>query len=247
MKKLKVSVIYGSVRSSRQGIKAARFILDKFGFKGDTFQSEHTFEILKRAEEFIGNGCSGLQEFEFGEVFIENIIPPTDLMIFGAGADAVQLAGIAKQLGWRVSVIDHRPAFANEERFPNADKIIISRPGNLKETLLFDESPVAVVMTHNYEHDKQILRFLLRSNPAYIGALGPKQRTKNILRELKESGENFSEDDLQKLHGPAGLDIGAETPEGIALSIVAEIRTVLAGREGGFLRNRKGSIYGRDG
>lgn len=165
------------------------------------------------------------------------------MLIFGAGADAIPLAEFAKNLGWYVSVVDHRPAFATKERFPLVDEIKISRPENLK--LPCEDNLVAVMMTHNYEHDKQILRLLLKSDAHYVGVLGPKKRTENILLEIRQTGEAFSEKDWQKLYAPVGLDIGADTPETIALSIIAEIQSVLARRGGGFLRNRQGSIYNR--
>ena len=183
---------------------------------------------------------------EDGEFFLEFVAPPVSLIIFGAGFDAVPLFETAKMLGWRVTMVDLRAAFANKERFPRADEIIITRPENLAEKISIDENTLAVVMTHNYEYDKNILRFLLNSNVRYIGALGPKRRTENILAEGREAGDNFSPQQLDRLYAPIGLDIGADTPESIALSIIAEIKSVLANREGGFLRERKGSIYNRN-
>lgn len=182
---------------------------------------------------------------DYGEFFLEYIAPPVSMIIFGAGFDALPLAELSKNLGWRLTLVDHRPAFADEKRFPQADKIIVSRPENAREYLTIDENTVAVVMTHNYEHDKKILGFLLNSKARYVGALGPKRRTENILRELQDAGENVSIEQLKNLYAPIGLDIGADTPESIALSIAAEIKSVLANRAGGFLRRREGSIYNR--
>jgi xanthine/CO dehydrogenase XdhC/CoxF family maturation factor len=183
---------------------------------------------------------------EYGEFFLEFIAPPISLIIFGAGFDAIPLSETAKTLGWRVTIVDHRAAFANKKRFLRADEIIITRPENLAEKISIDETTVAVAMTHNYEHDKKILRFLLNTDARYIGALGPKRRMENILAEVREAGEKLSPAQLDKLYAPIGLDIGADTPESIALSIVAEIKSVLANRAGGFLRERKGSIYNRN-
>lgn len=179
------------------------------------------------------------------EFFIEVIDPPTSLLMFGAGHDAPPLAHIAKQLGWRVTVIDHRPAFATAERFPEADAIIVSRVEELSEDVFADEASVAVVMSHNYDSDRTALHRLLNSKCRYIGALGPKKRAENLLSELRQSGVTFDDSRLAVLHSPVGLDIGATTPETIALSIIAEIQTALAGRKGGFLRDRVGSIYDR--
>jgi xanthine dehydrogenase accessory factor len=179
------------------------------------------------------------------EFFIEIVKPPLNLIVFGAGADAVPLVELGKNLGWRVAVVDHRAAFANMERFPAADEILLSRTENAGDNLAIDEDSVAVVMTHNYERDREILKFLSKSAARYVGVLGPKRRTESLLQELTDAGEVFAENELSKLYAPVGLDIGADTPETIALSIVAEINSVLAGRAAGFLRNRNGSIYGR--
>ena len=172
------------------------------------------------------------------EFFHEVINPPTAIQIFGAGHDAIPLVRLAANLGWKISVIDHRPAYADAARFPEADEVIVSRPETIAEDVFTDVNSVAVVMNHNFETDLAILRRLLGSTCRYIGVLGPKERTRKLLDEL-----GVGETDLPNLHGPVGLDIGATTPEGIALSIVAEIQAVISRREGGFLKDRQGSIY----
>lgn len=175
------------------------------------------------------------------ELFFENINPPLKLLLFGTGYDALPLINFAKEIGWNIMAIDHRAAFANAERLPEADEIIVSSSEDLSDEIFEDATCVAVIMTHNYERDRNILRRLLHSKCLYIGALGPKNRTEKLLEEI---GENHSAEQLQKLYAPVGLDLGAETPEEIALAIIAEIRAVLSGRNGGYLRDRKGSIYG---
>ena len=176
-----------------------------------------------------------------GEIFYETITPPLNLLLFGVGYDALPLIKFAKELGWRVTAIDHRAAFANRERMPEADEIIVSPSEDLSDEIFADENSVAVIMTHNYERDRNILRRLINSKCLYVGALGPKKRTENLLEEI---GETFSVEQLGRLYAPVGLDIGADTPEEIALAIIAEIRAVLSGRKSGFLRERRGSIYG---
>lgn len=180
---------------------------------------------------------------EMAEFFIESINPPIRLLLFGAGYDAIPLAAFAGDLGWRVTLIDHRAAWANAERFPRTDEIIIARAENLDENLFQDETSVAVLMTHNYEADREILSRLLDSSCQYIGALGPKKRTENLIVELCQTGKTFDEAKLNRLYAPVGLDIGAETPEEIALAIIAEIRSVLSKRSAGFLRERSGGIH----
>ena len=227
-----------------------RFFLDapgNYDFINLPETLENSAELKNSAREFLARDVSAeTRELKIGEniyeIFYENINPPLNLIIFGAGYDALPLVDFAKEIGWRVTAIDHRAAFANEERLPKADEIIVSSSEDLSEDLFADENSAAVVMTHNYERDRDILRRLLRSKCVYVGALGPKPRTERLLDEI---GENFSAEELSKLYAPVGLDIGADTPEAIALSIAAEIQSVLAGRKGGFLREKKGSIYGR--
>jgi xanthine dehydrogenase accessory factor len=218
----------------------ARLFFDENGvafsnFRGETMEEVNT--IVRRA---FADRLTTLHTFDFGEVFIEIIKPPTGLLLFGAGFDALPVIRFAKELGWRVTTIDHRAAYNNAERIVAADEIIVSSSEDLKESLFNDENSVAVIMTHNYERDRNILRRLMVSKCLYVGALGPKKRTEKLLEEI---GETFTDEQLRRLHAPVGLDIGADTPEEIALAIVAEIRTVLSRRDGGFLRERKGSIY----
>jgi len=211
---------------------------DQDGYIGEQVKDDY-LETLESEISRIGT----LGNFE---LFYECISPPIKINIFGAGADAVPLAKLAKELGWHTTVIDHRTALANNERFDNPDEIVISRPEEVGEKVSLADDSVAVVMTHNYDHDKTILESLFEADLKYIGLLGPKVRTKNILRELGEKGIEITDENLEILHAPVGLDTGAHLPETIALSILTEIQTVLANRQGGFLKNRKKSIYGRD-
>ncbi|HYP50102.1 MAG TPA: XdhC/CoxI family protein [Pyrinomonadaceae bacterium] len=199
--------------------------------------------------DVLGNGRARCQKFlipgsGWVEFFIERIDPPVALVVFGAGADAVPLARFAKELGWAVTVVDHRLAYATPERFPDA-QVWIARAEDLSLNEIYDRNAVAVVMTHNFERDKHALRRALQGRFRYIGVLGPKRRTDSLLQELANEGETFSDEQLKRLFAPVGLDIGADTPEAIALSIIAEINAVLANRAGGFLRNRMSSIYER--
>lgn len=231
------------IKSTRPELKiGSRLFFKKTGVGLNNFSEEITKQILSSVRRAFAEQKSILEFFDVGEVFIEFIKPPLSLLLFGAGFDAIPLADFAKSLGWSVTIIDHRAGWANAERFPDADEIIVSRAFDLDEKLFQDENSVAVVMTHNYDRDREILPRLLNSNFRYVGALGPKKRAERILDEIDEK---FTEEQLNKLHAPIGLDIGADTPEEIALAIIAEIRSVLANRNGGFLRERQGSIYGR--
>ena len=196
------------------------------------------------------------------EVFIEVIQPPVPLMIFGAGHDVVPLVRLAQELGWYVTVIDSRQADGTRERFQTADEVILTRTESIRDRvseavatlessvrlpsadrIQLDNRTVAVVMTHNYLHDIEILKILLPSPVRYLGILGPKSRTEKLLQDLQEQGITPTENQLQRFYSPVGLNIGADTPEEIALSIVAEIQAVLTNHSGGSLRNKLGPIH----
>ena len=167
---------------------------------------------------------------------------PLAVKLFGAGADAIPFVRIGTELGWQITVHDHRHAFLTTERFPTAQMLVHQTACDVLSDLETDDRTAIVIMTHNYARDRYILPPALNSDAFYIGALGPKRRTEQLLEEI---GGSFSPEQLARLYAPAGLDIGADTPEGIALSIIGEIQTVLANRNGGHLRNRHGSIYDR--
>ncbi len=177
------------------------------------------------------------------EVFFESVSPSLPLVIFGAGPDAFPLVDAAKLLGWQVTVVDHRPAYASKDNVPNADAIVLSEPEQFADHLKLSERHVAVIMTHNFDKDRKLLRMLLGSPVRYVGLLGPNSKLQTLLQNLKQEGFKPSEAQMNKLHAPIGLDIGAETPEEIALSIVSEIKAVLEERAGGFLKNRPGPIH----
>lgn len=178
-------------------------------------------------------------------VLIEAIAPSPSLTIFGAADDAIPVVQLAKLLGWHVTVIDARPAYATPERFPTADAVLCLRPEALLASprVMLPPESLILIMTHNYTHDRALLRVLLPRESSYLGILGPKARTLGLLDDLASEGITFTEEALARLHGPAGLDVGSETPEEIAVSIVGEMQAVLAQREGGALRDRNGPIH----
>jgi xanthine dehydrogenase accessory factor len=176
-------------------------------------------------------------------VFIENIQPPVPLVIFGAGHDAVPLVRFAKEMGWHVTVVDPRPGHAISKRFPLADTLIVCRPEEVYERIKVDRCTVAVLMTHNMLHDAELLKALLPLPLRYLGLLGSKRRAQRLLHEAGEKEVAWNERLFEKVSCPIGLDIGADTPEQIALAVVAEIQAVLAGRSGGMLRDREGPLH----
>ena len=180
------------------------------------------------------------------DVLVEVITPTLPLVIFGAGDDAIPLAQVADVLGWNVTVVDSRPGLAQAARFPTADCIVVGQPEQVWDRVPLGAGSVAVVMTHNYSHDLSILSHLLASPVRYLGILGTRKRTAAMLRVLAAQGSGSEDGIAARVHGPVGMDIGAETPAEIALAIAAEIQTVCAGRSGGFLNTRPGPIHERN-
>jgi xanthine/CO dehydrogenase XdhC/CoxF family maturation factor len=175
-------------------------------------------------------------------IFAERFLPQRNLVILGAGHDAIPVARLAYEMGLRVSVVDGRPAYATRERFPTADEVVPARPENREHLRLFDSRTAAVIMTHNYLTDQEWLKQLLPLRLPYLGLMGPRKRAEKMLLELRLRGLEMGERLLQPLHNPIGLDIGAETPEQIALAILAEVQAAATGHEGGKLRQKKGTI-----
>lgn len=194
-----------------------------------------------------GPTATGTLELADGTVHIyaEAIEPPPRLIVFGAGFDAIPLARLADQMGFRVTVVDPRESYLTTDRFPTADALVALHAEDVDKTLTLDERTHAVVMTHNYVHDLEILKRVLPSDVSYVGQMGPRDRTDELIADLEESIGLLSDEVLGKLHGPIGLDVGAETPEEIAMSIVSEILAVHRGREAGFLRERHAPIHKR--
>jgi xanthine/CO dehydrogenase XdhC/CoxF family maturation factor len=177
--------------------------------------------------------------------FIEYLQPPVSLVVVGAGNDAVPMMQFADTLGWDVRVVDGRNTHARPERFTSACQVLVSKPEQVLEQLPMDERTVFVMMTHNYNYDLAMLKALLGTRTPYIGMLGPRKKLERMLDELRTGGMEVTDEMLEKVYGPAGLEIGAETPEEIALSIIAEIQGVLTGSSGGQLKSKTGVIHER--
>jgi len=161
--------------------------------------------------------------------FIQFLAPPPHLLICGAGPDAQPVAAAARALGWRVSVVDHRPAYADAQRFPGAH-VVLADAGSLPEMIDLARCHAVVVMSHHLASDVAYLRALSTAGvPAYVGLLGPAARRQRIAGELGPASEGLR----QRLRGPVGIDIGAVTPEAIALAIVSQVHASLAERPGG--------------
>lgn len=207
-------------------------------------------EVLRRdAEKVLTEKASAFTNYVSAThdltAFVEFISPPISVVIIGAGNDVVPLVKMADVLGWKTTVVDGRPSLAKPERFVPSCQVLVSKPEQVLKKISIDEETVVLLMTHNYNYDLAILKALIPLNVAYIGSLGPRQKRDRMLDELKEEGITVTEEQLEHIYGPSGLEIGAETPEEIALSILAEIKAVLAKKGGGMLRKNEDVIHSR--
>lgn len=161
------------------------------------------------------------------EVLLIPIMPPPAILICGAGHDALPVARLATEMGWNCTIVDHRPGFARADRFPSSCDVQVLQPDELSAHIALDHVDAAVLMTHHLGHDRQYLSQVVAAGVSYIGLLGPRARRDRLLGEIGAADVH--------VHGPAGLDIGAEMPESIALAIVAEIHAFLNRRDGSML------------
>ncbi|MBC7407817.1 MAG: XdhC family protein [Arcicella sp.] len=179
--------------------------------------------------------------YQDGEVtvFIEVIIPTTHLIIFGENYDIYPMVKLAKEVGWKVSVMCN-PLKVHKLLFELADNVLEK---DKSEEIEIDPYTVALLMAHDYETDFKNMRNLLKTSIKFIGMLGPKKRTDKMFLKLSEEGNSVLAEDLARIATPVGLDIGASNPEEIAISIIAEIKTFFTGRTGQRLKFREGAIY----
>ena len=202
-------------------------------------------QTLLRGKSSRGLYPNGLGEVE---VLLEYLPPARRLVIFGAGHDAQPLVRMAKLLGWHVTVIDGRAHFARAERFAEADQVLVGdveRPFDYHELV---RGAAVAVMTHSLVQDAHWLQGVLHSEPCYVGQLGPRERTERLLAGIHEQLAKPQDElpGLECLHYPIGLDLGGDTPESVAMAVLAEIQAVLNGRNGGSLRFRSASIHDSD-
>jgi len=215
--------------------------------EGSLGRSDVDAEAIAAARELLTTERSEIRTLAEGiRAFAEILDPPLRLVICGAGHDAVPLVRAASLLGWNVTVVDDRPAFLNRERFPEAHGFVpVDDPSEVAAAVTVDARTFVVVMTHNFLRDKAYLRGLLTTDARYVAMLGPAARTQRLLMELEEDGTQITEERRSRIHGPAGLDLGAEGPEEIAQAIIGEIVAVRRGRDGGFLKERPTPIHDR--
>ncbi len=221
--------IYTVVAGPRTGSAAVRG-------RGSLLGGEMEARLAEEASRLVERGESRLVELGPHTVFTDVLIPPPALFVFGAGDDARPLAALAAQASFDVTVIDHRTAYLTPERFPPPARLVLRRPGDGVQGLGLGRRHFAVVQTHALAHDRDWLRELLRQPLAYLGLLGPRARKEDVLKQLDAIDE-------ARLFAPVGLDVGADGPEQVAVSIVAEMLAVLNDRQPLHLRAKQGGIH----
>ncbi len=201
-------------------------------------------EAAEHIDEALAAGRRGLvREFGPVEVAFEVVMPAVRLIVCGSGPDAAPVARIASQLGWDVTVVDHRPLTnAHSSRFPGAHVVECAQALRLADVVALTPRSAAVVMSHHLTRDRDYVHALLAANVAYLGVLGPRGRTERMLAELAAGNDTPPTID-DRLFAPVGMDIGGEGPDAIALAIISQISAVTNGRTGGHLRDRRAPLH----
>jgi xanthine/CO dehydrogenase XdhC/CoxF family maturation factor len=211
---------------------------------------ELTARIKKDLKEIFETHSSYTKEYHTSDgavdIFIELIQPSISVIIFGAGFDARPVSQLANSLGWNVTVTDECIAHIAPLFFPTADKLSLCQRQWIERDFPITPYTACILMSHNYEYDRDVLKKLIYSDAPYIGILGPRKRYDRMVDEFSRDGIDISAFDSGRIHSPIGLDIGAETPDEIALAIIGEIQSKFSNRSGGFLKYRNLPIHHRD-
>ncbi|MEP0710371.1 XdhC/CoxI family protein [Algoriphagus sp.] len=233
-----------SVKHSKKEQVGTKVLLKENQVFGDPTSIESSLWLTIQAEleerDFTQHVIRHYPDLDNIQVFIEAIKPAIRILLFGAGNDTVPLAKMAEILGLEVILIDGRKNLATPFRFPSAIKIITGPGDEVVQQLEIDSNSAALLMTHNFEYEAQVLAYLAPFQLPYIGILGPKKKSEKLIERMERNGLTVNQENI---FSPMGLDIGAEGSEEIALSILAEVKAVLAKKPATFLRNKNGPIH----
>lgn len=188
-------------------------------------------DVLADAKALMEHEQSRTLSYGDSEVFIETVPPPPHLVVFGAVHIAQPLSTMARQLGFHVTISDARSAFTTPERFPDADRVLVGWPDDLKDEIELDRRTYVVLLSHDARFEDPVLPWILESPVRYVGAMG--SRKTSATRVAKLQGLGYSDEQIARIHGPVGIDIGAETPAETAISILAEMIQVRYGAGSG--------------
>jgi xanthine dehydrogenase accessory factor len=233
------------------GCSGNKLLLNATGKISNQFDDELLNElVLPELMEVFESRKSRVKIYEHqggAEIFFELIQPTLSLLIFGGGFDARPVSELAKSLGWNVSVTDECVAHIAPIFFPTADKLSLCQREFIDRDFKITPYTACVLMSHNYEYDRDVLKKIIRTQTPYIGILGPRKRFEKMQEEFSRENFQLAEEDIHRIHSPIGLDIGAEAPDEIAISIIAEIQSKFSSRSGGFLKYNDGPIHQRRG
>lgn len=232
-----LATVYGGPASA----VGARLLLRDDGAEVSDLSGPLQEAVRAAAREALAVGRTWSGPCGGADVLVEVVDPPMPVVVFGSGFDVAPVVSQAVSLGWHVTVVADKPAETLRRRFPKAHAVVACKAREVVEKVSLSARTLAVVMTHSLPQDRELLARLLPQPLRYLGVLGPRSRTDRLLAELSPAPTAAQ---LDKLHAPIGLDLGAEGPEEVALSIVAELRAVLAERTGGKLRERQAPIHG---
>ncbi|HMI85793.1 MAG TPA: XdhC family protein [Polyangiaceae bacterium] len=208
---------------------------------GDFIEADELAAVRQVAKT--GSGRTLILQSHEGQidVLVEPVVPPPRLFLCGEGPDAVPLARFARDLGWSVVVWASEPRWLSRERFHGLGELATGTAHELRREVDASAQPAAVILSHRYERDRDLLEGLLASKTTYIGILGPRARALRLLADVGQP--TLSADVARRIHAPIGLDIGAETPQEIGLSVMAEIQAVLSGSTAKPLSQCRGQIH----
>ena len=236
-------------RGGPEGAVGRRLLLDVEGVRSDLPGGPLRDRVQELAEAVAREGRTRAERIEgtagAHEVLLEVIRPPRSLVIFGTGQDAVPLVKLAAALGFHLTVVSNTSGGVPADLFQEANIRLTASPTAIREKLTLEPDAAVVIMTHNLGHDRGYLRFALESECKYVGILGPRARTDRLLAELAEGGIRPNEARRAALYSPVGLHLGAEQPEEIALSILAEVQARFSDADAQSLRLRSGPIHPR--
>jgi len=227
-----------------------RFLLNGLGEKYSTIGHANLEELIAADAQkaFVANRpaiCQYTVDDAMVEVLVETLHPGIQLVIFGGGFDAAPVTSMAKNLGWAVTVTDDCIAHLGAKRFPDAENVTLCQRDHVSTDIVFKRFSAAILMSHNYKYDYAVLKELIKNPPAYLGIMGPKKRFDKMVDQLKEEGIYPGDAWATTVHSPIGLDLGAETPDEIALSVIAEIQAFFNNSKGGYLKHLDGPIHDR--
>jgi len=240
-----VATVIGSYRNARVRVGERLYLHPALTDRSRLLDPALDAEVRADLQQSLSLRRSSLRSYrdERGEieVFCEYLAPQRRLVIFGAGHDAQPLTHMAKLLDWHVTVVDGRAHFARAERFPDADAVLQVDARPPYDLHALTDGALVAIMSHSYSQDRHWLGHVLQGSPAYIGQLGPRDRTERLLGEISQHTGQLPA--LDRLHYPIGLDIGGDTPESVATAILAEMTAALNQRDGGMLKHRQAAIH----